>query len=120
MTIDELIEEYKLMASICDNIDYLEKTSVKAASKAVTRMYQIVDTINSNFGENGTAEFVKLVAYTKHRTDLWASVQMLEKMNIDQATEKSALAVIKEEAKTSPGMEYWLNDYLAKKKSSTR
>lgn len=77
-------------------------------------MYQIVAIINTDFGENGVYEFAKLVEHDKDGTNLWASVQMLEKMPVDEPTEKRALAIIKQEAKNSLGMEYWLKTYLAK------
>lgn len=116
MTLTELIEEYKQMTSICHNIDYAVKKSVKLNNISVTRMYQIVDKIEAEFGNNGVTEFAKLIHIKQDRTDIWASVQMLEKMTVDKATEAKALTIIKEEAKQSLGMEYWLKNYQDKKK----
>lgn len=111
MTIDKLIEEYKEMTSICNQIDYSYKKAVNKNNKAVDKMYQIVNTINSEFGENGFREFSKLIDITKDKTNLWASVHMLEKMQVDNLIEQKALEIIKEEAKDSIGMEYWLKQY---------
>jgi hypothetical protein len=119
MTLTELIDEYKQMTSICHNIDYADKKSVKLNNKSVTRMYQIVDKIKTEFGDNGIIEFAKLIDIKKDRTDIWASVQMLEKMTVDKATEAKALTIIKQEAKQSLGMEYWLKSYQDKKKHGT-
>lgn len=107
------------MASICNNIDYADKKSVKSNNKAVTRMYQIVDKIKMEFGDNGVNEFAKLIDFKLNRTDIWASVQMLEKMTVDKNTEAKALTIIKEESKQSLGMKYWLRSYLDKKKHGT-
>jgi hypothetical protein len=115
MTLDELIKEYKQMAGICHNIDYADKKSVTHNNKAVTKMYQLVDKINSEFGDTGVAEFAKLIDCRQDKTDLWASVHMLEKMKIDKKLEAKALTIIKEEAKQSMGMEYWLKNYYDKK-----
>jgi len=53
MTIVGLIEEYEKMVEICNNINYSDKTSVRNNNKAVKRMYQIVNAIKVEFGENG-------------------------------------------------------------------
>ena len=82
-------------------------------------MYQIVDKIKAEFGGDGVTEFAKLINFKQHRTDIWTSVQMLEKMTVDKTTEAKALTIIKEEAKESLGMEYWLKSYNDKKKYGT-
>lgn len=114
MTLNELIEEYRQMASICNNIDYSDKKSVKRNNRAVSRMYEIVHKLRKEFGNIGMAEFAKLIDVKQDRTDLWASVQMLEKMTVDKDIEAKALTIIKEEAKQSLGMEYWLKSYYNK------
>jgi hypothetical protein len=119
VTLTELIDEYKQTASICHNIDYANKKSVKLNNKSVTRMYQIVDKIKTEFGDNGVSEFAKLIDIKQDRVDLWAAIQMLEKMQVDKDTEKKALAIIKEEAKDSLGLQYWLKSYQDKKKYGT-
>ncbi len=78
-------------------------------------MYEIVHKIRKEYGDTGVAEFAKLIDVKQDRTDLWASVQMLEKMTVGKDTEAKALAIIKEEAKQSLGMEYWLKSYYDKK-----
>ena len=119
MTLTELIDEYKQMASICHNFDYADKKAVKRNNKAVSRMYEIVHNIRKEFGDNGVTEFAKLIDIKQDRVDLWASIQMLEKMAIDKDTEKKALVIIKEEAKDSLGHQYWLKSYQDKKKYGT-
>jgi hypothetical protein len=115
MELNELLEEYKQMATICNNIDYSNKKSVASNNRAVTRMYQIVEKIKTEFEENGIIEFAKLIDYKQDKTNLWASVHMLEKMTVEKEIEAKALKIIKEEAKESLGMEYWLKNYLDKK-----
>lgn len=119
MNLIELIEDYKKMVQICNSIDYSDKKSVKNNNKAVKRMYQIVNIIKEEFGENGIYEFGKLLDNHDDRTKLWASVQMLEKMAVDSITEQKALTIIKKEALQSIGMEYWLKSYQEKKKNAT-
>lgn len=115
MTLIELIDEYKQMASICHNVDYADKKSVKLNNKSVTRMYQIVDKIKAEFGEIGVTEFAKLIDIKQDRVDLWASIQMLEKMKVEKDAEKKALSIIKVEAKDSLGHQYWLKSFQDKK-----
>jgi hypothetical protein len=116
MTLNQLIDEYKQMASVCHNFDYADKKAVKRNNKAASRMYEIVHAIRKEFGEIGIKEFAKLTDIKQDRVDLWASIQMLEKMNVDKDTEKKALTIIKEEAKDSLGHQYWLKNYNDKKK----
>jgi hypothetical protein len=117
MTIVDLIEEYEKMVQICNRINYSDKKSVKNNNKAVKRMYQIVNIIKEEFGKNGIYEFGKLLDNNDERTKIWASVQMLEKMDVDSITEQKALIIIKKEALQSVGMEYWLKSYQEKKKN---
>jgi hypothetical protein len=111
MTLNELLDDYKKMAQICYNIDNSDKNSVKNNNRAVSRMYQIVNTIKTEFGEAGVCAFAELMDFKENRTDLWAAVQMLEKMQVDTATEQKALIIIKQEARQSLGMDYWLKTY---------
>ena len=115
MTLTELIDEYKKMVSICHGIDYADKKSVKLNNKSITRMYQIVDKIKAEFGEHGITEFAKLIGIKQDKVELWASIQMIEKMGIDKGTEKKALKIKREAAKNSPGLQYWLKSYKDKK-----
>ena len=119
MKLNELIDEYKLMASICHNFDYTDKKAIKRNNKAVSRMYEIVHNIRKEFGNNGIIEFAKLIDIKQDRVDLWAAIQMLEKMQVDKDTEKRALTIIKEEAKDSLGHQYWLKSYQNTKKYGT-
>ena len=114
-TLNDLIEEYKKMAKICHNIDYQDKKSVANNNKAVHRMYKIIDTIKLEFSTAGVDEFAKLLDDQDNRADLWAAVQMLEKMEVDSTTEQKALKIIEIEARESMGMDYWLKTYKEKK-----
>jgi hypothetical protein len=116
MTLDQLIDEYKQMASVCHNFDYADKKAVKRNNRAVSRMYEIVHAIRKEFGDTGVTEFAKLIDIKQDRVDLWASIQMLEKMTVDKDTEKRALKIITEDAKDSLGHQYWLKQYHDKKK----
>lgn len=111
MKLKALIDEYKQMVSICNNVDYSDKNSVRNNNKAVDKMYNIVQTINTDFGKDGVAEFTKLIDETENEINLCASIQMLEKMTVDKITEEKALRIIEQEAKQSIGMQYWLRDY---------
>lgn len=111
MKLKALIDEYIQMASICNNVDYSDKKSVRNNNKAVDKMYEIVQIINTDFGKDGISEFIKLIDETENEANLWASVQMLEKMTVDKITEEKALRIIEQEAKQSIGMQYWLRDY---------
>lgn len=117
MTLTELIDEYKQMAAICHNIDYADKKSVQRNNKAVKRMYQIVDKINYEFNDDGVTAFSKLINIRQDRVDLWAAIQMIEKLKVDKTIETKALAIIKEEAKDSLGHQYWLKSYHDKKET---
>ena len=78
-------------------------------------MYKIIDTIKLEFSTAGVDEFAKLLDDQDNRADLWAAVQMLEKMEVDSTTEQKALKIIEIEARESMGMDYWLKTYKEKK-----
>ena len=111
--IDELINEYKKMTFICSQIDYSDMRSVKCNNKAVDRMYEIVNLIKKEYAEEGIYRFSKLLDIETDRTNIWAAVQMLEKFTVDSITEEKALNIIKKDAETSIGMQYWLKDYFS-------
>lgn len=116
--IEKFITEYKEMAFICSQIDYSDKRSVRRNNKAVDRMYEIINIINTDFGEKGIVEFSKLLDIEIYRINIWAAVQMLEKFTVNKDTEEKALDIIKKDAETSIGMEYWLKDYINRKYSN--
>lgn len=119
MELEELIDEYKKMSSICYKTDYEDKKSVKQHNKAVDRMYEIINYINLHYSKRGVNEFASLLHVKVNRTNIWAAVQILEKMNVDDDIEKIALSIIKEEAEQSVGMEYWLKEYMNKNNISS-
>ncbi len=117
--LSELINEYKEQAVICSAIDYDNKDSVKVNNNAVKRMYEIIDTIVSQFGDNGVKEFSTLLDITDHGINIWAAPHLLEKMKTDVSTETKALAIIKDAAKQDNvhalGFQYWLKEWENKK-----
>jgi hypothetical protein len=115
MTLEKLIEDYKKMVLICQNIDYLDRKSVANNNTAVDKMYKIVQTINLQFGKSGVSEFIKLMDDSNDGVNLWAAVQILEKMSVNKVIEEKALKLIEQEAKNSLGMRFWLEEFRAKK-----
>lgn len=113
--IDELINEYQEMTFICSQIDYADMKSVKRNNKAVDRMSEIMNMISTKYGEDGVQQISKLLDVKINRTNIWAAVQILEKLSVDEATENKALDVIRKDAETSIGMQYWLKDYKLQK-----
>ena len=86
-TIEELIEEYKGLPKNCYQIDYSNKKALKKNNTSVKRMYEIVETINKEFGEDGVSKLTALLDREDFRTNLWIATQLLEKVALDKATE---------------------------------
>ena len=78
-------------------------------------MYEILSIIITDFGKQGVAEFSKLIDCEIDYVNLWASIQLLERATVESETEQRALNVIKKEAQTSLGHQYWLKSYFEKK-----
>jgi hypothetical protein len=115
MTIVDLIEEYKSNAAICSRIDYNDRKTVGANNRAVKRMYEILSIIITDFGKQGVAEFSKLIDCETDYVNLWASIQLLERATVESDIERKALSVIREEAQSSLGHQYWLKSYFERK-----
>jgi hypothetical protein len=118
MTADELIEEYKTLTRNCYQVDYSDKKAVKKNNDSVTRMYQIVETINNEFGTEGILKLKPLLDVVDFRTDLWTATHLLEKVTLDKGTEKKALNIIERVAAgddtTALGFRYWIKDWKSK------
>lgn len=112
MTIDELINEYKTLPKICFQTDYSNKKSVRANNKAVTRMYEIVETINKKFDIIGTEQFQKLLDTTDYKTNIWVAIHLLEKLEPDQINKTKALSIINQIAKSNDPDAFAFNQWL--------
>lgn len=115
MNLQELIKEYKEQAVICATTDYSNKDSVKSHNKAVNRMYQIVDTVYSQFGLEGLDGFSRLLDLVENGTNVWAAVHIVEKMNPDPKIKEKALSIIKKVASENNaqglGFRHWLKHH---------
>lgn len=119
MTVDELIEEYKNLTKNCFHVDYSDKKAVKRNNDSVTRMYQIIETINNEFGTEGILKLKPLLDVTDFQIDLWIATHLLEKSSLDKETEKKALTIIEKVAAGDDalalGYQYWIEDWKLKR-----
>ena len=115
MIIDDLIEEYKKLPRYCYAIDYNDKNAVEKNNKSVKRMYQIVETINIEFGIEGIQKLKPLLDIVDFRTNIWIATHLIEKVSLDKETENKALDIIKKVAEgndlSALGYQYWLRDW---------
>jgi hypothetical protein len=118
MTADELIEEYKKLPRNCYHVDYGDKKAVKRNNDSVTRMYQIIETINNEFGTEGILKLEPLLDTVDFQTNLWIATHLLEKVSLDKETEKKALSIIEKVAAGDDvlalGYQYWIKDWKLK------
>ncbi len=119
MTADELIEEYKGLTRNCYQIDYGDENAVKKNNDSATRMYQIIETINNEFGTEGILKLKPLLDIVDFQTDLWTATHLLEKVTLDKETEKKALSIIEKVAAGDDGLalgyQYWMKDWKLKR-----
>ena len=119
MTADELVEEYKGMIRNCYQIDYGDKKTVKKNNDSVTKMYQIIETINREFGTEGILKLKPLLDIVDFQTDLWTATHLLEKATLDKETEKKALSINEKVAAGDDalalGYQYWMKDWGLKR-----
>jgi hypothetical protein len=119
-TLAELIDYYIKQVDITNNIDYLDKPTVKASNKAVETMYQIVEIINKKFGSEGVNRFSVLLDRRENSAYLWAAPQILERMNATDETKRKALKIIKDIADSNHpsalGFQGWLMNMEDKKR----
>ena len=112
MDYDKLIEEYKKLPQICEQIDYSDKKSVRANKKAVKRMYEIVGLIS--ISDSARLEFIKLLDIKDYKIDLWSATHIIEKLNPDITIKQKALSIIEEVAKGEDslafGYQMWLKE----------
>jgi hypothetical protein len=119
MTADKLIDEYKNLTRNCYRVDYGDKKAIKRNNDSVTRMYQIVETINNEFGTEGISKLKPLLDTVDFQTDLWIATHLLEKVSLDKETEKKALSIIEKVAAGDDalalGYQYWIKDWKLKR-----
>jgi hypothetical protein len=120
MTIQELIETYKEQVSICAQVNYLDKKTVKANNDAVKKMYKLIETLKGDFSQEDVRQFSSLLDISDQNTNLWVAAQMLERLQLEKDIEQKALSVIKltvnSERPEALGFQMWLKDWKAKKK----
>ncbi|MFN9940163.1 MAG: hypothetical protein ACK56I_11890, partial [bacterium] len=68
--------------------DYTDRKTVIANNKAAKRMYEILGIIIADFGEQGVAEFSKLIDCEIDYVKLWASIQLLERVTVESEIER--------------------------------
>jgi hypothetical protein len=115
-----VIEEYKELTATCSRTDSSNKASVRQHNKAVTRMYKIVDEISKSQTQELLNQFIELLNIADNKTNIWAAIHMLERLNIDNETEAKALSIIKAESEGDSadalGYKIWLNTWAENKK----
>ena len=119
MTLEELIETYKQQISICAQVNYLDKKTVKANNEAVKKMYTLIETLRDDFSTDYIRQFSSLLNISDQDTNLWAAAQMLERLQLEKDIEQKALSIIKATANSDKpvalGFQMWLKDWEAKR-----
>ena len=119
MNIEKLKERYLKLTKVCAETDYADKKSVRKNNSAVKEMYKIVELISKNNNEIEIQSFAELLTVEDNRTNIWAAIQMLEKLSVDKKTEQQSLNIIKKVADGNEagtmGYKSWLTDYKLKK-----
>lgn len=120
MTLNDTIERYKQLAEICMNTDYADKKSVRKHNQSVNKMDEIVNNMLENFGENGLIEFEKLLLVEENKTNIWASVHLLQKLNPHKTAEAEALKILRKISQGDDaealGFQFWLKDWESKQR----
>ena len=118
MSYEESKEKYLKQTQICSETDYAEKNSVRKRNSAVKEMYRIVNSIAERNDQVEILNFADLLNIEENRTNIWAAVQILEKLDVDNKTEHQALEIIKKAAcgvdPDALGFQLWLENYVKK------
>ena len=121
MNIEDLIDDYKKQTKIYSESehDFSDKTSVQKCNNAVGQMYKIVQIISKKNDSNEVAKFSELLIEKENRTNLWAAIHLLEKLEYDKSSGENALKIIKKVASGNDakalGFQYWLKDFKLNK-----
>ena len=114
-----LVQEYLLLASAVVSFEaYENKKAVNAYNRQATRMREIAIEIEQNFPDLKD-EFGKLLYHENRTIRLWAAHHILEVMNYNQISRKTALQEICYHAMTEKtvnglGNKMWLEDWYRK------
>ena len=114
-----LVQEYlELVNDAVLFNEYENKKAVKVYNRRVTQMRKIAIEIEQNFPEL-KGEFCKLLCHENQEISLWVAHHILEVMNYDQISRKTALQEIRYHAMTDKsanglGNEMWLEDWYKK------
>lgn len=91
---------------------------LKELKFADDEMYRIIDSIGQRNDPVEIRNFADLLNIEENRTNIWAAAQILEKLNVDNKTERQALEIIKKAAcgvdTNALGFQLWLENYEKK------
>ena len=111
-----LVQEYlELVNDAVLFNEYENKKAVKVYKRRVTQMRKIAIEIEQNFPEL-KEDFCKLLCHENRKIRLWAAHHILEVMNYDKTSRKTALQEIHYHAMTDKsvnglGNKIWLEDW---------
>ena len=114
-----LVQEYLELANDVVLYDeYENKDAVKEYNRKAKQMRKIAIEIEQNFPDLKD-EFCKLLCHENRKISLWVAHHILEVMNYDQISRKTALQEIRYHAMTDKsvnglGNEMWLEDWYKK------
>ena len=95
MTLQKYIENYRSIAVHIDTADRID------IDKEWRKMYQVIEDIDANFGEEGIEEFAKLFEIPEHNINLWAAKQLLEAFTPSKEMIVRAFAVVENYANSA-------------------
>ena len=114
-----LVQVYLSLATEVVSFEaYENKKAVNAYNRQVTRMRKIAIEIEQSFPDLKD-DFYKLLCHENRKISLWVAHHILEVMNYDQISRKTALQEIRYHAMTDKsanglGNEMWLEDWFKK------
>ena len=114
-----LVQEYLSLATEVVSFEaYENKKAVNSYNRQATRMRKIAIEIEQNFPDLKD-DFYKLLCHENRKISLWVAHHILEVMNYDQISRKTALQEIRYHAMTDKsanglGNEMWLEDWYKK------
>ncbi len=115
MTLEHLIEEYKTLPPLCDNIDFANPDAIRKNNDAIKRMVKIVKAVKREFGPKGISHLKKLLDIQDHKTNLWIATHLLENVELDPETENKAVNIVKTVSATDPilksSYEHWIQNW---------
>jgi hypothetical protein len=110
-----LIQEYLELSKTCAWTDYGDKKSVRLRNKSIARMYEIAEKIGYEKTTEAINDFARLLDVTENKTNVWASVHILECIPADKIIKEEALKIIKQQANgdstDAMGFKIWLDNY---------